>query len=112
MRAPDGTESALGGSVDAGGRAPSQAGLAGRRGEPFSSRARLVTSAASCSSYLLPTSPMPRRPKVTRPDAAAEEPMGIVISNGGTPEPSPRFSAFVWGPAPEVSDEPREVKVA
>jgi hypothetical protein len=31
----------------------------------------------------------------------AAEPIGIVISSGVAVEPSPRFSAYVWGPAPE-----------
>jgi hypothetical protein len=35
-------------------------------------------------------------------DISQEEPMGIVIS-GGHPvaEPAPRFSAYIWAPAPE-----------
>ncbi|HVE78050.1 MAG TPA: hypothetical protein VNA89_04260 [Gemmatimonadaceae bacterium] len=31
----------------------------------------------------------------------APEPMGIVISSGRTVETPPKFSAYVWGPAPE-----------
>jgi hypothetical protein len=29
------------------------------------------------------------------------EPMGIVIADGGTPETTTRFLAYVWGPGPE-----------
>jgi hypothetical protein len=43
---------------------------------------------------------------------ADQEPVGIVISRGSRLEPTPTFFAYVWGPAPEVSDEPREAKVA
>lgn len=34
-------------------------------------------------------------------DTAVQEPMGIVISRGSRLEPTPRFFAYVWGPAPE-----------
>jgi hypothetical protein len=43
---------------------------------------------------------------------ASQEPIGIVISRGAQPEPGPTVFAYVWGPAPEVSDEPGESKVA
>jgi hypothetical protein len=33
------------------------------------------------------------------------QPVGIVISRGSREEASPRFSAYVWGPAPEVAAE-------
>ena len=33
--------------------------------------------------------------------SAAIEPLGIVISQGSRAEQAPRFSAYVWGPAPE-----------
>lgn len=29
-----------------------------------------------------------------------EEPVGIIISRGSRAEETPRFSAYVWGPAP------------
>ena len=41
-------------------------------------------------------------------DVSQEEPVGIVISGGHSPaEAAPRFSAYIWGPAPtdEVSEE-------
>ena len=31
----------------------------------------------------------------------AMEPLGIVISQGSRAEQTPRFLAYVWGPAPE-----------
>jgi len=35
-------------------------------------------------------------------DTSQEEPMGIVISGGHSlAEPAPRFSAYIWAPAPE-----------
>ena len=39
------------------------------------------------------------------------EPIGIVISRGAQAEHQPTVFAYVWGPAPEPSDEP-ESKVA
>jgi len=30
-----------------------------------------------------------------------EEPIGIVIADGGRVESAPRFTAFVWGPVPD-----------
>jgi hypothetical protein len=41
-----------------------------------------------------------------------QEPIGIVISRGSRQEDLPRVFAYVWGPAPETSEEPRETKVA
>lgn len=41
-------------------------------------------------------------------NASDREPIGIVIADGGTPEPAPRFFAYVWGPVPDdvELDEP------
>ena len=36
--------------------------------------------------------------------AKSEEPVGIVISRGWEPQPTPLFSAYMWGPVPD--DEP------
>jgi hypothetical protein len=41
-----------------------------------------------------------------------QEPMGIVISRGPHLEYTPRFSAYVWAPDPEGTDEDLETKVA
>jgi hypothetical protein len=38
--------------------------------------------------------------------SSEEEPVGIVISRGSRSEPAPRFTAYVWGPAPEPDTEP------
>lgn len=37
----------------------------------------------------------------------SEEPVGIVISRGWEPETTPKFSAYVWAPAPgeEIDNE-------
>jgi len=33
--------------------------------------------------------------------AQVDEPVGIVISGGHSPEIAPRFSAYMWAPGPE-----------
>ncbi len=38
------------------------------------------------------------------PAIDSQEPVGIVIADGGRGDAPTRFSAFVWGPVPE--DEP------
>jgi hypothetical protein len=32
----------------------------------------------------------------------SNEPLGIIISQGDTREPTPVFSAYIWGPVPEL----------
>lgn len=44
--------------------------------------------------------------KNTPPIDQDQEPVGIVISRGSRAEPAPRFRAYVWGPAPEIDEEP------
>jgi hypothetical protein len=40
-----------------------------------------------------------------------QEPMGIVISRGSQAEYAPRFSAYMWAPDPEASeDEETEIE--
>jgi len=39
-----------------------------------------------------------------RRDSAETEPVGIVISRGSRGEAPPKFSAYVWGPAPELTN--------
>jgi len=34
----------------------------------------------------------------------SDEPLGIIISRGSREEPTPIFSTYVWGPAPEPVD--------
>jgi len=34
----------------------------------------------------------------------SDEPLGIIISRGPREEPTPIFSTYVWGPAPEPAD--------
>jgi len=41
-----------------------------------------------------------------------QEPMGIVISRGSRAEHVPTVFAYVWAPAPEVSDKEREAVAA
>ena len=36
---------------------------------------------------------------------AETEPVGIVISRGSRAEAAPKFTAYVWGPAPEAAAE-------
>ena len=38
-------------------------------------------------------------------DVAETEPVGIVISRGSRGDAEPKFSAYVWGPAPETVNE-------
>ncbi len=45
------------------------------------------------------TSAMSASKKKQQP--STDEPVGIVISSGPTEPESPRFSAYVWGPAPQ-----------
>ena len=33
-----------------------------------------------------------------------QEPIGIVIADGGRGDATPKFSAFVWGPVPDDVD--------
>ena len=33
-----------------------------------------------------------------------QEPVGIVINGGARGDVTPRFSAFVWGPAPDAAE--------
>ena len=40
-----------------------------------------------------------------RRNAVEGEPVGIVISRGSRGEAAPKFSAYIWGPAPEVAVE-------
>jgi hypothetical protein len=44
---------------------------------------------------------MTKKTDTTRPD----EPLGIIISNGSRDEPTPIFSTYIWGPAPEPADD-------
>ncbi|MBI3792013.1 MAG: hypothetical protein HY275_14205 [Gemmatimonadetes bacterium] len=41
-----------------------------------------------------------------------QEPQGIVISRGDRLEKMPRFTAFVWGPAPVEPAETRTAQAA
>ncbi|HVT38054.1 MAG TPA: hypothetical protein VHE78_03355 [Gemmatimonadaceae bacterium] len=41
-----------------------------------------------------------------------QEPMGIVISRGSRGEQTPRFTAYVWGPAPEADKDAPEMVAA
>jgi len=43
---------------------------------------------------------------------AEQEPMGIVISRGAHREQPPTFSAYMWAPDPETTDDESDSKVA
>lgn len=45
------------------------------------------------------------RMKKDRKEAVSEEPLGIIISRGDKTEPTPVFSAYVWGPVPDAEAE-------
>lgn len=38
-------------------------------------------------------------------ETSSPEPLGIVISQGSRVEETPRFAAYVWGPAPEAETD-------
>jgi len=40
--------------------------------------------------------------KKDRKEIASSEPLGIIISRGDKTEPTPVFSAYIWGPVPEA----------
>ena len=40
-----------------------------------------------------------------RRDSSEAEPVGIVISRGSRGDAEPKFSAYVWGPAPETATQ-------
>ncbi len=44
--------------------------------------------------------------KKNRKDNGSSEPIGIVISRGDRTEPTPVFSAYIWGPVPDAKPEP------
>jgi len=43
--------------------------------------------------------------KKDRKETTPSEPMGIIISRGDKTEPTPVFSAYIWGPVPEDEQE-------
>ena len=45
------------------------------------------------------------RMKKDRKEIAPSEPLGIIISRGDTTEPTPIFSAYIWGPVPDAIQE-------
>ena len=50
---------------------------------------------------------------MTDPQARPEEePIGIVISRGARSAQQPRFSAYVWGPAPTEPSDALTIKAA
>jgi hypothetical protein len=50
--------------------------------------------------------------KATSTIELEQEPMGIVISGGSRREHVPVVLAYVWGPAPEISEETRDTIAA
>ena len=43
--------------------------------------------------------------KKDRKETTQSEPLGIIISRGDKTEPTPVFSAYIWGPVPETPQE-------
>jgi hypothetical protein len=41
------------------------------------------------------------RMKKDHKEIASSEPLGIIISRGDKTEPTPIFSAYIWGPVPD-----------
>ncbi|MFN2637399.1 MAG: hypothetical protein ABR585_10260 [Gemmatimonadaceae bacterium] len=46
--------------------------------------------------------------KKDRKEIGSAEPLGIIISRGDKTEPTPVFSAYIWGPVPEAVVEPSD----
>jgi hypothetical protein len=42
------------------------------------------------------------RMKKDRKETVSSEPLGIIISRGDKTEPTPVFSAYIWGPVPDA----------
>lgn len=40
--------------------------------------------------------------KKDRKEIGSSEPLGIIISRGDKTEPTPVFSAYIWGPVPDA----------
>ena len=40
--------------------------------------------------------------KKDRKENGSSEPLGIIISRGDKTEPTPIFSAYIWGPVPDA----------
>ena len=40
--------------------------------------------------------------KKDRKETESSEPIGIIISRGDRTEPTPMFSAYIWGPVPDA----------
>jgi hypothetical protein len=45
------------------------------------------------------------RMKKDRKEIASSEPLGIIISRGDKTEPTPLFSAYIWGPVPDADQD-------
>ena len=45
------------------------------------------------------------RMKKDRKETVSSEPIGIIISRGDRTEPTPVFSAYIWGPVPDAVSE-------
>jgi hypothetical protein len=46
-----------------------------------------------------------RNMKKDRKETVSSEPLGIIISRGDKTEPTPVFSAYIWGPVPDAIKE-------
>jgi hypothetical protein len=47
-----------------------------------------------------------RMKKDHKEEIASSEPLGIIISRGDKTEPTPIFSAYIWGPVPDSVQDP------
>ena len=43
--------------------------------------------------------------KKDRKEIVSSEPLGIIISRGDKTEPTPIFSAYIWGPVPDAVED-------
>ena len=57
------------------------------------------------ASHGVTPNPSESRMKKDRKEAVSDEPLGIIISRGDKTEPTPVFSAYIWGPVPDADTE-------
>jgi hypothetical protein len=62
---------------------------------------RLASAVLWCAHEAAYHHSLERHETVARVKSEKQEPIGIIISGGSREEPVPRFSRYVWGPAPE-----------
>lgn len=65
-----------------------------------------------CPSHDMPRSNASINMKAKQKPAVEQEPIGIVISRGPRTDKAPTFSAYMWAPDPEGTEEVAEPQLA